>query len=59
MQATKYSLTIEASALSKDVFYALVVKALEEMDNEIPNGRLSYDDGDSVMWNIDEERVEF
>ena len=59
MQATKYTLTINADALSKDVFNALVLQALEVMSKEIPNGRLSYDDGDSVSWNVNEEKIEF
>ena len=57
MKATKYTLTIDVNALSKDCFKDLVVQALRLIENEVDSGSLSMDDGDNVAWCIESQNV--
>ena len=59
MKATKFKLTINTETLSIDSILALLTKLQNTFDEEIPNGKLTYSDGDMIVWELKTEEVEF
>lgn len=59
MKANKFQLDVQCYALSKDVFEGMLMKVLEELNNNTIGGLIDYDDGDTLMWKIQSEEVEF
>ena len=59
MKATKYTLKIEAEALSMDCMYGLLIDAAQKIAEEATGGELVMDDGDVVRWTTETKQVEF
>ena len=59
MKADKITFTVEVECLSADVIYSQLARVMEHVSAEIFKGELVADDGDSVRWGMDKERVEF
>jgi hypothetical protein len=59
MKAIKYTVRIEVEVLSFAVVPGIVGQAVEQIKNEMINGELVADDGDTVRWNTESEGVDF
>jgi len=51
MNAMKFTVSIEAEVLSLDSVATLLIKVADQIANECPQGRLSFEDGDCIEWN--------
>ena len=59
MKATKYKVRIEVEVLSLAVVPSIVGQAIGQIKNEMINGELIADDGDTVRWTTEPESVDF
>lgn len=59
MQATKYTVTIKIEVLSTAVVPGITGQMLAQYRDEMINGKLIADDGDSIEWKTKAEGVEF
>ena len=59
MKATKYTVRIEVEVLSLAVVPSIVGQAIGQIKNEMINGELIADDGDTVRWTTEPESVDF
>ena len=59
MKANKVTVTIKIEALSIDVLRGTLARVIQQVDEEVENGRLEMDDGDTVEWSTERKPVEF
>ena len=59
MEATKYTVTITAQALSIDSIPYLIQSVINSIESEIRSGMSIFDDGDEVRWETITKRVSF
>ena len=59
MKATKYKVRIEVEVLSLAVVPSIVGQAIGQIKDEMINGELIADDGDTVRWTTEPESVDF
>lgn len=59
MKASKVIVKIKIEALSIDTLRGLLMQVIAEVENEIENGKLIADDGDSVKWKTTRKKVKF
>ena len=59
MEAIKFTVVIKAEVLSMDSLQTLIFRVKERIEETVYNGKLSFEDGDSIQWNTEIKRVEF
>ena len=59
MRAQKITVGIITETLSIDSVPSLLVRMMECLGNEMHNGSLTADDGDSITWTTTQTPVEF
>jgi hypothetical protein len=57
MKADKFTFTIETESLSKDIIVSLLQEAVAALEKEQISGKIRYDDGDTVRWNLERNSV--
>lgn len=57
MKANKITVTIVIEVLSTDCVPSVAQRALENYSNEMHNGKLVADDGDTVTWKTESKEV--
>lgn len=59
MKATKYTITITVEVLSMEAAPAIISQTANAIEGSMPEGSLTYDDGDAVSWKTESKNVEF
>lgn len=62
MKTIKYTVTVQIEVLDMDSVTALLDEAKQligVVNNDIHNGKLTHNDGDTVQWNTEVKEVEF
>lgn len=59
MKAQKTTVEIKIEVLSIDVLDSLLSEMKTLINKEVENGKLTFNDGDSIKWNTTRKDVEF
>lgn len=59
MKAEKVTVIIKMEALSIDVLSAMLLKVMQQVDEEAESGSIFMQDGDSVEWDTTRKTVNF